>query len=494
MSLFQKIPWAIGIAIPESIQMCLKEWNSDSVHSDLIPFISPPRPNINPCSQLVNWFMSLIEKPKTVEEKVCWRLKCLLFYEMKGICDRLSHGMTVLTQMVQFGGDCRRKEVIQKHLRAFTDAGQRYCSIANELGGPGILFFLPEKGESKYAPLLSFWSYLSLFRHSWFAKLPKGDTPSAKENRGAVLKELRDGGIASVADLLKAHCAAEKIRGNYMEAFRSMLSCVYGVNPADLVDLSLENSSVATQTGTKAVAASSHPIAVNNSFEGPPKHRLPESNRVTKTQSKANQRKSSLAGCRVRSSRILAPMEAQKDHQSIQAVRSGLQEQSYSAQQDGSPYGAAVYYEHYSAPYGVNLQPPSNPGLKRPSPTSIIERRNGSGLEHSSAESGEESRNSRLLQPWEPVPCMEQLEHLLNQGQSLALDPVNFLDFLPNATHAQSLALDPVASLDFLPISMPIQPFAPDPVAPLEFLPSSMPIQTLALDPVDFLDFLPDSA
>jgi hypothetical protein len=421
--------------------------------------------------------MSLIEKPKTVEEKVCWRLKCLLFYEMKGICDRLSHGMTVLTQMVQFGGDCRRKEVIQKHLRVFTDAGQRYCSIANELGGPGILFFLPEKGES-----------------NWFAKLPKGDTPSAKENRGVVLKELRDGGIASVAGLLKAHCAAEKIRGNYMEAFRSMLSCVYGVNPADLVDLSLENSSVATQTGTKAVAASSHPIAVNNSFEGPPKHRLPESNRVTKTQSKANQRKSSLAGCRVRSSRILAPMEAQKDHQSIQAVRSGLQEQSYSAQQDGSPYGAAVYYEHYSAPYGVNLQPPSNPGLKRPSPTSIIERRNGSGLEHSSAESGEESRNSRLLQPWEPVPCMEQLEHLLNQGQSLALDPVNFLDFLPNATHAQSLALDPVASLDFLPISMPIQPFAPDPVAPLEFLPSSMPIQTLALDPVDFLDFLPDSA
>ncbi|GFG19727.1 hypothetical protein IFM5058_10283 [Aspergillus udagawae] len=361
----------------------------------------------------------------------------------------------------EFGGDCRKKEVIQKDLRAFTDAGQRYRSISNELGGPGILFFLPEKGES-----------------NWFAKLPKGDTPSAKENRSAVLKELRDGGIASVADLLKAHCAAEKILGNYMEAFRSMLSCVYGVNPADLMGLSLEDSSVATQSGTRAVAASSHTIAVNNNFERSRKHRLPGANRVTKTQSKANQKKSSPVGCRVRSSRILAPMEAQilqaqKDHQSIQAVQSGLQEQSCSVQQDGSPCGAVGYYEHYPAPYGVNPLPPSNPGLKRSSSSSIIERRHGSGLEHSSAESGEKSRNSRLLQPWEPDSCMEQLEHLLNQGQSLALDPVNFLDFLPNATPAQSLALDPVASLDFLPISMPIQ--------------------TLALDPVDFLDFLPDS-
>jgi hypothetical protein len=155
MSLFQKIPNAIKNPIPESIQMCLEQWNSDPNQSTLVPFITCLHSDPNPCSKLATWFTTLIERPATTEAKVCWRIYCLIFYEMKTICDQMAHGLTMLTQMIQFAGVSLKKEEIQKHLHSFIDAGKRYSSISKDLGGAGILFFLPEKGESKYVFLVS---------------------------------------------------------------------------------------------------------------------------------------------------------------------------------------------------------------------------------------------------------------------------------------------------------------------------------------------------
>lgn len=156
MELFQNVPSAIRYPIPKTIQICLEQWNGVHVLSDIIPCTSPLSSNTNPCTQLVTWFESLIEKPKTTEEKVSWRLYCLLSYEINRICDQVSCGITVLTEMIQLGGISLQGPNIRKYLRTFIGAGQRYSLMSKELDGPGILFFLPKKGgESKYASKVS---------------------------------------------------------------------------------------------------------------------------------------------------------------------------------------------------------------------------------------------------------------------------------------------------------------------------------------------------
>ncbi|KAL4781048.1 hypothetical protein BJX76DRAFT_25613 [Aspergillus varians] len=156
MALFQNIPWAIRYPIPESIKICLEHWNGIPVQSDMIPITHPPSLNTKPCTQLVTWFAFLVKKPKTVEEKVKWRLYCLLFYELNRMCDQVECGITILTELILLGDTCLKGPIIRKHLQTFISAGQRYSLMSKELDGPGILFFLPKKGgESKYASRVS---------------------------------------------------------------------------------------------------------------------------------------------------------------------------------------------------------------------------------------------------------------------------------------------------------------------------------------------------
>lgn len=90
--------------------------------------------------------------------------------------------------------------------------------------------------------------------------------------------------------------------------------------------------------------------------------------------------------------------------------------------------------------------------LERPTASSIAEGRHNSYWETLTT-------NNRSFRPLESDLCREKFEQSSNWAQSLSLDPVNFLDYLPSTAPAESLPLNPVNFLDYLSSSAPNQPF-----------------------------------
>ncbi|KAI9035638.1 uncharacterized protein KD926_003178 [Aspergillus affinis] len=120
----------------------------------------------------------------------------------------------------------------------------------------------------------------------------------------------------------------------------------------------------------------------------------------------------------------------------------------------------------------------------------ILESSVAEGRRDSYWESLTNNRSFRIL---EPDPCEDQFEQSSNWTQSVALDPVNFLEYLPTTAPAESLPLDPVNFLDYLPTTAPAESLPLDPVNFLDYLPTTAPAESLPLDPVNFLDYLSGS-
>ncbi|WEW56866.1 hypothetical protein PRK78_002321 [Emydomyces testavorans] len=200
------------VTISKCIKACIQQWNLDPTECQIIPFIPPLAPLDG---QLAAWFMSLLDKSNLVEARVRRRFYHLLFYKMKKACDTVStDGIQMLTQLIWLSKVPFTMQEIHDYLPSIVDGGERYSLISEDLGGPGVLFLLPEqKGDS-----------------NWLAKLPKGETARTKEKRTCILNNLRDGGIISAANGLDAHAAARKILKHYLERFDAMVSCIHGVS------------------------------------------------------------------------------------------------------------------------------------------------------------------------------------------------------------------------------------------------------------------------
>jgi hypothetical protein len=221
-----------------------------------------------------------------------------------------------------------------------------------------------------------------------------------------------------------------------------MLSHVYGVSFPD------HHPPNAYNPTTTALARSV--VFSDNNSSRPRKPHPPAPTRVTKARHRKDQNQSSLAG--IYASATSAATQIQKSHQFVQPLRSEVQAQILE-----TPTARSVAGERHD-PYWETL-----------------------------------TTTNRSFRPWESDLCKEQFEQSSDWTQSIALDPVDFLDFLPSTAPAQSLHLDPLNFLDFLPSTAPAQSLHLDPVNFLDFLPSTAPAQPLSLDPVNFLDCLSSS-
>jgi hypothetical protein len=99
--------------------------------------------------ELLVWFDSLREKTdKSLEDRIRERFYQLLFCQMKNLCHfHTRDGVQTLADMISNSGNLD-KVLVKEHLSFYIENGEKYHSLSNDLGGPGTLFLLPDKGES----------------------------------------------------------------------------------------------------------------------------------------------------------------------------------------------------------------------------------------------------------------------------------------------------------------------------------------------------------
>ncbi|KAL2812905.1 hypothetical protein BDW59DRAFT_35571 [Aspergillus cavernicola] len=99
---------------------------------------------LNQDNQLKDWFDFLIDHPAiSLEDKIRRRFCYLLFYEMKQACEHYTeNAFTMLRNIILhiFPG---LRHI--NHLQSFIDKGERFRLLSDDLGGPGILFILPQE-------------------------------------------------------------------------------------------------------------------------------------------------------------------------------------------------------------------------------------------------------------------------------------------------------------------------------------------------------------
>ncbi|KAL4934881.1 hypothetical protein BDV06DRAFT_208110 [Aspergillus oleicola] len=67
---------------------------------------------------------------------------------IKQLCDYYTRdGLQTFSNMISSSGDLNQV-FVDEHLRTYIENGEKYHWLSNELGGSGILFLLPEKGET----------------------------------------------------------------------------------------------------------------------------------------------------------------------------------------------------------------------------------------------------------------------------------------------------------------------------------------------------------
>ncbi|KAL3440485.1 hypothetical protein BJX65DRAFT_290349 [Aspergillus insuetus] len=122
------------LTLPDFIEA---EWTA------ALPFLSPG------LHELLIWFDSLREKTdKSLQDRIRERFYQLLFCQMKKLCDFYTRdGVQTLADMIPNSGNLDKVSV-KEQLSVYIENGERYHSLSNDLGGPGTLFLLPDKGES----------------------------------------------------------------------------------------------------------------------------------------------------------------------------------------------------------------------------------------------------------------------------------------------------------------------------------------------------------
>ncbi|CEL10664.1 hypothetical protein ASPCAL13780 [Aspergillus calidoustus] len=176
------------------------EWTASS------PFLSPG------LHELLVWFDCLREKTdKSLQGRIRERFYQLLFYQMKNLSDFYTRdGAQTLADMIPNSGNLDKVSV-KEQLSVYIENGEKYHSLSNDLGGPGTLFLLPDKGESY-----------------WLSKVPKGATPRGQKTRVSVLESLLQTGISSRAIELNTHTVAAKILDDTLSVFRDALMLYLG--------------------------------------------------------------------------------------------------------------------------------------------------------------------------------------------------------------------------------------------------------------------------
>lgn len=123
-----------SLALPEIVEQQLPS---------LLPWLSPS------LDELATWFEALCDKTeKTHRDRIRDRFYTLLFYLIKNLCDHYAcDGLQTFCNMISRPGNLDQGRV-KRHLRTYIENGEKYRLLSNDLGGPGILFLLPEKGDS----------------------------------------------------------------------------------------------------------------------------------------------------------------------------------------------------------------------------------------------------------------------------------------------------------------------------------------------------------
>ena len=149
------------ITVSDNIKQCIGQWirypkRFQHENMSILPTQQQTTAPMDPLSQLALWFLSLANIERGLDiNRIRRRFYYLIFYLLKKRCqdDGFAHDAVVmLTQMIMISGLVPLAEdKIQKSLRTWVEGGERYQLLSNDLGGPGVLFLLPDDmGEQMY--------------------------------------------------------------------------------------------------------------------------------------------------------------------------------------------------------------------------------------------------------------------------------------------------------------------------------------------------------
>ncbi|KAH1966864.1 hypothetical protein KXV80_003701, partial [Aspergillus fumigatus] len=200
------------ITASDTIRELIEKWrcNKDIFRCEESSILKPIKRTSQVCGPLALWFSILNEGSLS---RVHRRFYCLLLFRLSDTCERWGlsgDGALVLTELILLTGLIHLdKTAILARLRGWIAGGKRYQLLSEDLGGPGILFLLPEEiGEQ-----------------IWLHRLPNGKG----KKRGDVILSLKNREISSLATKLQAHAAARNFLDLHTELFYDMVSVVYHV-------------------------------------------------------------------------------------------------------------------------------------------------------------------------------------------------------------------------------------------------------------------------
>jgi hypothetical protein len=147
------------IPASDTIRELIEKWrfNEDIFRCEESSILKPIERTSHICGPLALWFSILHGGSLS---RVHRRFYCLLLFRLSDTCERWGlsgDGALVLTELILLTGLMHLdKKTILARLRGWIVGGKRYQLLSEDLGGPGILFLLPEEiGEQMCAILMN---------------------------------------------------------------------------------------------------------------------------------------------------------------------------------------------------------------------------------------------------------------------------------------------------------------------------------------------------
>ncbi|PYH94304.1 hypothetical protein BO71DRAFT_231429 [Aspergillus ellipticus CBS 707.79] len=167
-----------------------------------------------PLHPLARCYTIIVRYEKRLDlDKIRLRLLYVAFYRLKkklqpGDQYEYSGAVPFIAQALLFTGSINDSfEIVQKRVRSWISRGDRYDSLAKDLGGLGVLYILPDMGGESL----------------WTRQLPKSAT---NKNRISVIQNLRQLGIHAEAQTRGLHISAEGEMRQILEPLETSLNAV----------------------------------------------------------------------------------------------------------------------------------------------------------------------------------------------------------------------------------------------------------------------------